>query len=579
MKNIHCINNNLVDDMKKNKYVKDINFLVHNKEDFLIKGLKIREDNPLFKDYVRLYFVYQNGGLLLDGNFIVTESLSNLFENDMFLSYITENKITTKIIYAKNKRNANIGKLLNVIEEDRFDNINDVVSEAFNINTSKKINTLIKLNTNSFIYSYDYFFPMDYENSGKNFSENTRMIYFSEQPMSKKIKLKFKIYQKIGGPGYVFLTNMLINLKNKLAYKKYILFHKFLKADISYSKQKRSVKNACAILDSYKSRNPEYIVIHNPRWLGVTNATKELFDNLVPLEEISRKSDAKYIAKRIIDLGVKQVIFSAFSDGWSWIAIELKKIKKDIKIKSFWHGSHSQVIEKINWRTNLCIIELHKKGIIDVFGTCKKSMINFYKSQGYVTAFLDNTVNFSDENKKSIIEKIKKSEEFHDKIKIGMYAAGIDWRKNMYTQLAATALMDNAVVDIIPLNFESEVFASHLNINISGTRNNLKREELLSRIASNDINLYVTFSECAPMVPIESLEMGTICLTGNNHHYFDNSDLKKYLVVDREDDMIEITNKIKHALKNRDKILELYEAWKKEHDINSRNSVKSFLEM
>ena len=45
-----------------------------------------------------------------------------------------------------------------------------------------------------------------------------------------------------------------------------------------------------------------------------------------------------------------------------------------------------------------------------------------------------------------------------------------------------------------------------------------------------DVVLYVTFSECAPMLPIESLDAGTICIMGHNHHYFKDSKLHDYLV-------------------------------------------------
>ena len=100
----------------------------------------------------------------------------------------------------------------------------------------------------------------------------------------------------------------------------------------------------------------EYIIIHNPRWLGVTSATKELFKNLVPLEEVFLNKNVDKISNMIIKSGVSQVIFSAFDYGWDKIAIKLKSLNPDIKIKSFWHGSHSQVIEKINWETNVMII-------------------------------------------------------------------------------------------------------------------------------------------------------------------------------------------------------------------------------
>ena len=131
----------------------------------------------------------------------------------------------------------------------------------------------------------------------------------------------------------------------------------------------------------------------------------------------------------------------------------------------------------------------------------------------------------------------------------------------------------------LPLNFDGQVFSSKLNEEIEGESKGVKREVLLRKMSENDINLYVTFSECAPMLPIESMEVGTLCISGNNHHYFKGTKLEEYLIVDREDDVIEIAEKIRYALDNKDEIFKLYNEWKKDYDIQSKKSVDDFLNM
>ena len=81
------------------------------------------------------------------------------------------------------------------------------------------------------------------------------------------------------------------------------------------------------------------------------------------------------------------------------------------------------------------------------------------------------------------------------------------------------------------------------------------------------------------MLPIESMEVGTLCISGNNHHYFKGTKLEEYLIVDREDDVIEIAKKIRYALDNKDEIFKLYNEWKKDYDIQSKKSVDDFLNM
>ena len=104
-------------------------------------------------------------------------------------------------------------------------------------------------------------------------------------------------------------------------------------------------------------------------------------------------------------------------------------------------------------------------------------------------------------------------------------------------------------------------------------------EQLLKRMSKNTINLYVTYSECAPMLPLESMEMNVVCISGNNHHYFKNTALEEYLIVNREDDVIAIKEKIDYALENKDKIFELYNSWKQNYDQESLDSVQEFLKM
>ena len=79
------------------------------------------------------------------------------------------------------------------------------------------------------------------------------------------------------------------------------------------------------------------------------------------------------------------------------------------------------------------------------------------------------------------------------------------------------------------------------------------------------------------MLPLESLELGVPCITGNNHHYFRNSKLSDYLIVKAEDDINEIYEKIKFAISNKDEIINLYKIWKNEYNLFCENKLSEFL--
>lgn len=575
--------------LNSNKYIRSIKENIEDIELNLIldeelkrikEKIKINEDNCMYNDYLRIYILFKNGGLILDGEFEIRENLTLFFDNELFLGYKTENEIATNIMYSKEKENKYLKQILELIEEGKCKNITEVFSKVFDRNLEKIYNSLVKLKDDIYIYPYDYFYPLDYEKHGKNISENTKVIFHEKSPLSKFAKIKYSVYKKHGNYALRYLLTLTDSIRNKFGAKRYI--KKQSKGKFEDPKKiEESVLQAASILEKYKEKNPEYVIFHNPRWMGVTSATKELFDNLVPLQGTYTSSQVDLIARKISELNVKQVVFSAFEYGFDKLARKIKLLNSDIKIKLFWHSSHSQIngqlVDIINWKTNLKVINLHKEGIIDVFGTCKESLVSFYKSQNFKTAFIQNTV-LLDEKLKEEILKIKKDSK-NENIKIGLYAAGMDWRKNMFNQIAGASLVENATVDSVPLNFEGQVFASKIGLEMTGLSKGVKRKELLKRMASNTINLYVTFSECAPMLPIESLECGTICLTGDNHHYFKNTELEKYLVVSREDDVVAIADKIKFALENEEKIFKIYNSWKKEYDLESKKSVQAFLDM
>lgn len=540
----------------------------------------IEDKNEILENEKNIFsYLYENGGLFINGDFYFLDGIQNFFDNDFFISYSDYENLSCNLIWAKEKNNETIKKILDLIGNGKYNNITEIMSEIVGSNLKQNYNYIYKFGENSFIYPYDYFFPVDYERIGKGFSDNIKAIFVNKSKLRLKDRNKIRTLRKIGPTACEYLFATLRNAKNKVGYKKYIFFQR-LKNKFSI-KEDPGINETLNTLDKYlkdkkNGKDIEYLIIHNPRWLGVTSATKELFINLLPIQEVYLNKNIDSIVNKILELDVKQIIFSAFDYGWDKIACKIREKSPNIKLKSFWHGSHSQVIEEINWETNLMVINLHKKGVIDVMGTCKESLVNFYKSQGYKTAFLKNTVRLQDDIK----EKLKNVEKIKDgKIRFGIYSAGTDWRKNTYNQVMAASLFENSELQVIPLRYDIKKIAYYNGLDVIGSDTHLKREDLLIEMAKRDIVLYVTFSECAPMLPIESLETGTICIMGNNHHYFKGSKLHDYLVVEREDDLDEIVKKIKNALENKEEILRLYKAWKVENDNESTKSVKEFLKM
>ena len=524
------------------------------------------------------------GGIYFDTDMMIKKNIDFLLDKETFLG-IEDSMLVNAAVWGASKPKTDFAKkMLDIYKsQEHFDPDN-----MYNLSIPTLITKILDgygfdptatdvqvLNKNIYVYPRPYFYPLSYDFKNNIFTEDTCMVhYFDATWIPKNDKLEMKLIRKLGRKNAARVLRVYRFVKrNTKRLIKICLF-----PIVIYKNYKRKItpeylENISVALDDIAKTKKDYIAMHNPEWLGVTNATSELFSSCVRCGELLRKKDVETIGDAILSKNISQVVFSAMCIGWKDLAVYLKEKKSDIKIKVFWHGSHSQVSEPYGWSRYIEITELHRNGIVDVMGTCNYSLMKFFEAEGYKGAFIRNIVNLDVK-----VNRVKDSDDKY--IKIGLYSSGSDnWLKNMYTQLAAISLIPNATVDMVPLNPEAKKFARQLGIKLEGVDNPLPREELLKRMATNNLNLYVTFSECAPMLPLESFELGVPSVTGNNHHYFKDTKLEDYLVVYNEENAIEIAEKVKKCLKNSDEIMKLYKEWKKENNTLSKRSVKNFLEM
>lgn len=533
-------------------------------------------------DYARTVAIYNMGGIYFDTDMLVTKPIDFLLDKETFLGLEDSFMVNSAVWGASKPKTYFAKKMLDFYNSQEHFDLNNMFKMSIPRIMTRILNTMgfdhtsneiQELSHGITIYPREYFYPLSFNFKDNVFTENTCMIhYFDASWFGKKEKFRVKLNRTFGEKNISKVANLykkVRHLGGTVLKKIFLKPAKYFKYTyLNKGKYQEDISNAKKELSKIKN---DYIVMHNPNWLGITSATIELFDsNRVPCGEFYRKKDIKDFGNLILSQNITQVVFSAMCLGWKELAYYLKQKNPDIKIKVFWHGSISQVSEPYGWQRNLELIEMCKDGTISVFGTCKESLVKFYENLGIKTKFIMNNV--------ILPKKIK--HESPKNLVIGLYAAKKDdWRKNLFAQIAAVSLIKNATIDIIPMDYEAATFADQLGLKVTGVDKAIPREELLKRMAKNTMNLYVTFSECAPMLPIESLEVGTICLTGNNHHYFKNTPLEKYLVVDNEESPVLIAEKIKLCMKNEKEILKDYKSWKKENDKNSITSAKEFIEM
>lgn len=547
-----------------------------------VKGAFENKKWAFVADYARTKAIKEYGGIYFDTDMIIDKDISHLLDKNEFLGIEDSGLVNAAVWYAKEKNSKLSTELLNFYQSQSTFDIDNIYSLAIPNLITNIINhygfSLTKegiqeLDHGITIYPRDYFYPLSYDFQDNRFSENTCMIHYYLATWVPKYEQKeIKIYRRFGTEKGKKIVNILRFFKRNIKRSIKLVTYPIYKS--------RTKKNANVFfenrLNDFKSKvdavtNNDYLIICHNDWLGVKSSSMELFGDVCPVYELYDGDKTDLIAKHIVSKKFKLVVFSAFAKGWENLAINLRKYDKDLKIKVFWHGSNAMHMEDYDWNRFNKIFELLKNNVVNSIAFAKKSMYEQYKKLGFNVEFLMNTVNIDKE--KLNLKEVPKGKE----LKIGLYASGNRWVKNFYNQLCAASLIKNAKVDVLPLSDRIIEVSRLLNINLTGIRVTVPRDEMRRRIATNDIVLYTTFVECAPIIPLECMELGVLCITGNNHHYWEGTELEKYLVVSKVDNPVAIAEQAELCLKNKDKIFKLYKEWKKSYDKECEKNLKKFL--
>ncbi len=533
-------------------------------------------------DYVRTKVLDKMGGIYFDTDMEITKDISHLFKNNTFLGVEDSGYVAVGVWYEKEPKSFLTQKLLKFYQELPGFDIDSMYNNSIPKVITKYLyecgfemgnNRIQTLNKDICIYPRDYFYPLSYNRENNIFTENTCMIHYYDASWipagEKRTNRIIKILGKKRGLQFIKLCSKIKKILKRIA--KAILFPVVIYRNIQ--RKKAYIENNKKIIDEGLKdvKKNDMIAFYRVDWLGTSYATKEIFKNTIGIKELYYQENIDYYASKICEKRLKLIVFSAFDPTWFKLIKKIKEINHKQKIKVIWHGSNAVNTEEFDWNVLKTLLEFNKLGFIDSIAFVKKSMYLFYKEKEYNCEFLMNTVNIP--NKEEYIPKVKNKDKF---VRIGIYASGDRWVKNFYNQLSAASMIKNHLIDCIPKSEKTIEFASLINANLIGENKPIPRDELLKRIAGNDVNIYATFVECAPLVPLESMELGVPCITSNNHHYWEGTELEKYLIVNAPDNIIEIKNKIELVLRNKDKIMRLYTEWKKQYDTDYLENVKNF---
>lgn len=168
-------------------------------------------------DYVRLYVLYNYGGIYMDTDVEVLKPLDYFLDNKAFSGFETKETLTTSII-GSIRKNEFFKLLLSYYDDKRFIADNGKYDMTTNVEIITKYCLKYGLKTNNEIqsingfvlYPIEYFSPKDYNTGKIKLTKNTYTIHhFSASWINKSDKFKQKIIRIIG-PN---ITNWIVKIK------------------------------------------------------------------------------------------------------------------------------------------------------------------------------------------------------------------------------------------------------------------------------------------------------------------------------------------------------------------------------
>ena len=323
-------------------------------------------------------------------------------------------------------------------------------------------------------------------------------------------------------------------------------------------------------LESFKQQGKSILAVYVPHWLGINSATKNMFSDCYPIAEYLNEDQSRYYAELLIEAGVKHFISAGSAPGHLEVIKALKKYAPSIRCDVTWHGSYIQNYEDYNWNMLTQAIQLAKQDMIDKFGFAKKGMEKSFQTMNLRAEFLPNFVN-SIPASANVVNSMKPE--------LGIWISWTGYRKLPYAMIAAVHLITDANLNMAGVGERAKQWADMLGVQVNFfSPNPIPREELHERIKNTHLSLYLTSSECAPMLPIESLSLGVPCLIGPVSHWFEDDEyLHSRLVVPYPERPEVIAEYIKQAIEEREQIIHRYKIYAERYNLWAKQQVQKFL--
>lgn len=308
------------------------------------------------------------------------------------------------------------------------------------------------------------------------------------------------------------------------------------------------------ILDINKLKNKDYIVLLPSSDWDIKESVEYSFENVFYLDYELTDEHANTIIDFINEKAKMLVLFD-YDDIYRKILPYIRKAKK---VKWIYKNNIAQMTSWGVRSTFSNIMEFYDRKIVDEIGCLDNSTYEVLKNAGYKV--------------KHILLDIKRSKVKNKNTNsIGLIGDDYNPNHNTYNQLSALKMIDYSYIKVVKHMDSTNHFINFFEI---------KEKEVNSLedvIKDNKVNLYCNFTSNNFELVLKSIDKGIPCVLGNTDIFDKYSKLKKYLVLNSDDDINEIADKINLSIENKDIILKEYDKFRNTYSEKSQKQIKEFL--
>lgn len=191
------------------KVLPDYQFYLWNENNFDVYSLNYTKEAyeekkyAFVADYVRLYALYEHGGIYLDTDMEVIKPIDKFLNESSFVGFGADDCLDVGII-GSTKGNVYIGELKNKIENMNLKNSNGEMNQTIigmlnelMIKEGFTLNNTIQFNENITIYPTDVFCPKQFYSFHSNINSETCTIHHYDGSWLTKKQRRKNFYMKL----------------------------------------------------------------------------------------------------------------------------------------------------------------------------------------------------------------------------------------------------------------------------------------------------------------------------------------------------------------------------------------------